>query len=151
MTNDPANGMDTWVWAQRIADRIRSGAETRVEYLVSNDGVKDVIFHLSVSPTWRQNGSSPSQEHRNHLHTSIKHTASAENDIRPYFVAGGTPAPIQGDDDLDAIQSAKLDDIHAFLMNDVKGKGILTKISDLHAWMSSVKDKFTALFAKTGV
>ena len=161
ITNDPAHGMDTWHWAQIIAGRIASGAETRVEYLVSNDGAKDVIFHLAVHGTsWVQNGSSPVQEHRNHLHTSIKHTAAAENDVRPYFVAGSSPAPTPGDDDLTPEQAAQLKDVHAFI-SEIKAPvhnpgdpvhvGILQKISDVHAWVSETKTRLVALFTKSGV
>lgn len=92
ITNDPAHGMDTWAWAQRVADRIRSGQERRVKYLVSNDGQKDVIFNPSVSPTWRQNGS-VKQDHRSHLHVSILYTMTAESDTTPFFVGPGTPTP----------------------------------------------------------
>lgn len=95
VTNDPANGMDTWHWGQIVASRMIAGFETRVEYLVSNDGQKDVIFHPSVHGNrWVQNGSSPKQEHRNHLHTSIKYLVSAENDISPYFVDSSIPPPV---------------------------------------------------------
>jgi len=92
ITNDPAHGFDGWRWAQVVADRIRLGLETRVKYLVSNDGAKDVIFNPSVSLTWRQNGS-VKQEHRNHLHISIRYEVSAENDQRPIFVADSIPQP----------------------------------------------------------
>lgn len=93
VTHDPAHGMDTWVWAQRIADRMRTGAESRVEYLVAYDPARavDVIFHPSVSLSWRQNGS-PKREHTNHLHVSIKYSEAAENDVRPFFVTISPPA-----------------------------------------------------------
>jgi hypothetical protein len=92
VTNDPAHGMNTWAWGQIIADRIKSGAETRVKYVVSNNGTVDVIFNPSISMVWRQNGS-PKQEHRSHLHTSILSTPEAENSTAPYFVGSSSPTP----------------------------------------------------------
>lgn len=107
VTNDPGHGMDTWHWAQVIAGRMMLGQETRVEYLVSFDGNVDVIFHPSVSLAWRQNGSAK-QEHRSHLHVSIKYSEAAENDVRPFFVTAITPPPpkppvLLEDDDMPTI------------------------------------------------
>ncbi len=84
VTNDPAHGFNSWVWAQWVADRIRSGREKRVKYLVSHDGVKDVIFNPAVSMEWRQNGAAK-QVHRSHLHVSILYTVTAENDVSTFF------------------------------------------------------------------
>lgn len=112
ITHDPAHGMDTWYWAQIVADRIRAGAEKRVKYLVSNDGTVDVIFNPSVSLLWRQNGTAK-QDHRNHLHVSILYTDQAENDTSPFFVAGTVPTPEAPD--LTPEESAMLKDVHAAL------------------------------------
>jgi len=90
ITNDPAHGMDGWKWAQTVADRIKAGQETRVKYLVSNNGNVDVIFNPTVSMSWRQNGSAK-QDHRSHLHVSILYTEKAEQDTSPFFVGGGAP------------------------------------------------------------
>ncbi len=115
VTNDPAHGMDTWVWAQIIAGRIIAGRETRVKYLVSNNGQHDVIFNPSVSLTWRLNMAEGGQSHHSHLHTSILYTAAAENDCTPYFV-GATPAPpLPGDDDLTPEQDQLLREVHVML------------------------------------
>ena len=127
ITHDPAHGMDTWYWAQIIADRIKAGAETRVKYLVANDGDKDVIFNPSVSMTWRQNGSFKN-DHRNHLHTSILSTLSAENDVRPYFVRPGGPTPEAPD--LTPEESQMLKDVHA----------ALPLVRDLHAFLTTWRD-----------
>jgi hypothetical protein len=159
ITNDPAHGMDTWFWAQIIADRIKSGAETRVRYLVSNDGHKDVIFNPSVSMVWRQNGSAPKQDHTNHLHTSILSTVAAENDVRPYFVRPGGPVPTPSEDDLTPEQAQKLNDLHSFMSeikvtNPPQGSpphvGALQKLTDLHAFMSEIKAKVRSVLGLTG-
>lgn len=113
ITNDPAHGMDTWKWAQTIAARMVAGLERRVEYLVSNDGKGDVIFHPAVSNTWRRQ-SSTGNEHANHLHTSIRHTAAAENDTTQYFVDGAAPAK---QTDAPAITNTTEDDTAMFIFN----------------------------------
>lgn len=151
VTNDPAHGMDTWAWAQQIARRMVSGQETRVKYLVSNDGTKDVIFNPSVSMTWRQNGS-VKQEHRSHLHTSILDTTAAEMDTEPYFVGAGASVTI-GDDDLTPEQAQQLANIHAFIgelksptskPGDPPQVGALAKLRDLHTFLVESKAKITA-------
>lgn len=88
ITNDLAGGFNAWAWAQVVAGRIIAGTEKRVKYLVSNDGAKDVIFNPAKSLTWRQNGTTPKQDHRSHLHVSVLYTDAAENDTSPFFVAG---------------------------------------------------------------
>lgn len=155
ITNDPAHGMDTWHWAQIIALRIAAGVETRVKYLVSNDGQKDVIFNPSVSMSWRQNGSTPAQDHRSHLHTSILYTPSAENDIRPYFVAAAIPPPVEAD--LTPEESQMLKDVHSF-MSEIKSpgnlawSGVAVKGNDVWRIAGWVRDKVVpALFGKLGI
>lgn len=87
ITHDPANGFNSWFWANVISNRMLRGEETRVKYLVANAGDgPDLIFHTN-NPRWVQNGSYKT-EHRNHLHVSIKYTDEAENDTSPFFSAG---------------------------------------------------------------
>lgn len=86
ITNDPAGGFDAWQWAHAVSNRIVQGLETRVKYLVSNDGKGcDQIFSKRDGVwAWRQNGSCKT-EHRSHLHVSILYTDAAENDQTPFF------------------------------------------------------------------
>lgn len=131
VTNDPAHGMDTWHWAQCVARRMAAGVENRVEYLVSNDGTHDKIFHPSVSLTWRDNNAEGGQSHRNHLHVSIKYTAAAENDTSPFFVAepGAPTTTPEADmplnqDDIDKINAGVGNRIIGTLQNNMKGEWI---------------------------
>jgi hypothetical protein len=144
ITNDPANGMDTWHWANVIAARMMAGLETRVEYLVSNDGEKDVIFHPAVSNIWRQNGS-VKQEHRSHLHTSIKANVVAENNIKPYFVPVNQPE----EDDMTQEEHDKLFELHAATFNASK-PSILADINNMlkRGWNFNPADRNSAAFLK---
>lgn len=106
VTHDPAGGFDAWHWAQHIANRMLLGTETRVKYLVSNNGSgPDMIFHVN-DKVWKQNGSYKT-EHRNHLHVSILYTDAAENNTSPFFSAdlpGAQDMPLT-QADLDAIKT----------------------------------------------
>lgn len=94
ITHDPAHGFDAWREAQQIAVRIALGKDTRIKYLVSFDGYKDVIFNPSVSMTWRQNGTTPKREHASHLHVSIRYDFASETSRSDLFVAvPPTPVP----------------------------------------------------------
>jgi hypothetical protein len=75
---------DAHAYGFAIAQRMRSGEEKRVKYLVSFLGGHDVIFDPAVSMAWRENGTGT--EHASHLHVSF--LPSAEQSTAPFFNGG---------------------------------------------------------------
>lgn len=150
LTNDPAHGFDAWVIAQQIAGRMASGLEHRVEYLVSNNGEHDVIFHPSVSPNWRLNYAEGGQNHRSHLHVSIKHTLAAETDTTPFFMAGPTPTrPEHPEDFMAALSEEEQRELYnnaktlVAWKNEQDKAGTWQKVSDIHRKLSVIASAFT--------
>lgn len=90
LSHDPAHGMDAHGWADEIAAQyIAAGPAERqarfgwLKYIVSFNGVHDIIFDPSVSLTWRLN--STGTEHYQHTHFSI--TDSGLTFTGPIFVS----------------------------------------------------------------
>lgn len=90
LTHDPMHGVDCHRLAEQLRQRILSGEEKRVAYII----FAGRIFNPDVSREWRPYfGPNP---HDKHMHVSIRYTNAAENDVSPWFPAPPEPhAPAQ--------------------------------------------------------
>lgn len=69
-THDPAQGFDSYAFAEWLRNRCQSGAETRVKYIISNGRIASVTYGFK----WQTY--TGSNKHDHHVHISVDHPQS---------------------------------------------------------------------------
>lgn len=87
ITHDPAHGVDEW----HLANHLK--ADPRVHYVIAQSPDRpgqDQIYNIAVAPYWRDQAGN---EHYQHVHISLWHTAAAENRVYSWFDPQPAPTP----------------------------------------------------------
>lgn len=84
-THDPADGFDSYAFADWLRERCDCGAENRVKYIISNSRI--------ASPTdyWEWRPYTGSNPHDHHVHVSVDHPSSVFNNAGGWGWAEETP------------------------------------------------------------
>lgn len=129
--NPGDNGAELAWWVDHLV-RTR---DPRIAYLI----YEGRICSSTVAPwTWRKY--TGSNAHKKHVHVSIRHTAAAENDTRPWFPTTAT-AP-QEDDDMTPKQNDLLEEI-AIALRRVNNDP--TTSAELGGRVATIEDKVEAV------
>lgn len=84
ITHDPRNGVDI----AKIAERLRSGRDSRIKYVIANKR----IFSSTQNP-WQWRSYTGSNPHTSHIHVSVNSHKAAYDDTREWGLFDHSPQP----------------------------------------------------------
>ena len=112
-THDPAGGFDAHAWAERVRSRAESGAETRVDQIISNGRIATSARQYGlVGRRWQWRKYTGTNPHTKHVHYSLN--------TRP---AGGRFFVFPNWDWFEMATEKQLEDAVRKVLNEGTGKG----------------------------
>jgi len=87
-THDPKNGFDSYAFAEWLRERVATGREPRVKYVISNGRIYSGAGQPHPAGMWRKY--TGSNKHAHHVHVSVRHGGQLYDDDKPW---GWHPRP----------------------------------------------------------